>query len=95
MKPQRSSSEWLNVWVIFSGRNFVHMHQGKVVGTGAVIRGVNKDVVEASYQRTGEAEHRDRLIMLNVTELAYDGVTDSGYCFGPLEHDSSELPPSR
>jgi len=90
MRVEKATSEWLNVWVIFSGREFVHLHQGNVIGTGSVVRGINKDAVEALYTRQGETEIRQ--IVLNVTELSYDGVTNSGYCFGNLEHDFSELP---
>jgi hypothetical protein len=90
MKPEKANSEWLNVWVIFSGRKFLHLHQGNVIGNGFVVRGINKDAVEAHYQHEGENEGLP--VVLNVTELAYDAVTRSGYVLGECEHDFSDLP---
>jgi hypothetical protein len=86
MKTERAGSEWLNVWVNYSGRSFIHLHQGQVVASGRIVRGVNKEAVEAVYQHEGEDEVFP--VTLNVTELHYNGVTRSGYILGSLEHDT-------
>jgi hypothetical protein len=61
-----------------------------VIGAGRIIRALNNDKLEAAYTRTGEAEERQ--VVLNLRELHYDGVTDSGFCFGDPMHEYSDLP---
>lgn len=54
------------------------------------MRGVNKDAVEAEYRIKGTEGFFK--VTLTVTGLHYDGVTQSGYILGDMEHDFSELP---
>jgi hypothetical protein len=93
MKTERAGTEWLNVWVNFSGRQFIHLYKGNPVGNGRIVRGVNSNVVEAEYRHEGDEEYFK--VTLMVTGLHYDGATRSGYMLGEMEHDFSELPPAK
>jgi len=75
--------------VAFSTRDFVHMHNGAVIGAGTVIRALDNDNLEAAYKPTGE--DKERQVVLNLGQLHYDGVTDSGFCFGDPIFDYSDL----
>jgi hypothetical protein len=76
--------------VAFATRDFVHMHNGALIGAGTIIRALNNDNLEAAYKRTGE--EKERLVVLNLGHLHYDALTDSGFCFGEPMFDYSDLP---
>ena len=87
----RANSEWLNVWMNFNDRRFAHLYKGKEWGEGRIVRGVNSELVEAEYTHHGE--ENELPVMFKVVNLDYDPITRSGFIWGPMQHDFSELPP--
>ncbi len=90
MKLEKLPSVHQNLQVAFASREFVHLKDGAVIGAGTIVRALNSENVEANYERTGEKEARQ--VVLNISQLHYDGVTDSGFCFGDPAFDYSDLP---
>jgi hypothetical protein len=84
MKLIRLPAVHQNLMVAFATRDFVHMCNG------TMIRGLNNDNLEAAYKRTGE--EKERYVLLHLPELHYNGISDSGFCFGQPVHNYSDLP---
>lgn len=78
-----------NLNVSLSECDFVHLLKGEVISEGTIVRPLNSDNLEAQLKRAGEEEFRR--VVLNVDHLHYDDVTDTGFCFGDMVHDYSEL----
>jgi riboflavin synthase alpha subunit len=90
MKLIRLPAVNVNLYVRLADREFVHLVNGQVIGHGHFTFSLNNDNVEAVYHRGDETEARQ--IVLNVGQLHYDGVSDSGFCLGEVQHDYSEIP---
>jgi hypothetical protein len=90
MKLIRLPAVNVHLYVRFADRKFLHLKNGNAIGSGYFTWAANNDNIEAMYTREGETEPRQ--VVLNVEHLHYDGETDSGFCFGDVQHEHSEIP---
>jgi hypothetical protein len=89
MKLEKLPAVHQNLAVAFTECQFVHLRNGREIGTGTIVRALNAECLEAAYLRAGETE--ERRVVLYLSGLHYDGESDSGYCFGAAVHDYSEI----
>jgi len=88
-KLEKLPSVHQNLNVALTDCPFVHMHQGEAIGSGVITRALNSENIEALYTRMGETDKRR--VVLNVSMLHYDGLTDSGFCLGEQQHAYEEV----
>jgi hypothetical protein len=89
MKLEKLPAVHQNLMVAFAECKFVHLLNGKKIGSGVITRALNAECLEAFYLRAGEKE--ERRVVLNLPLLHYDGDRDSGFVFGAAVHDYSEI----
>jgi hypothetical protein len=70
-------------------RNFISLKNNEAIGSGVIVRTINKDCVEATYKHSDEEE--ERMVIFNVTGFHYDDQTKTGFCWGPVQHTLDEV----
>jgi hypothetical protein len=89
MKPAklpRRLTVFENVQTFTAERRFDLYSGGKILRSGVIVRAVNAEVVELSFD-----DLPDRFAFFELNALKYDAFNGTGFVFSPAVHEPEEL----
>ena len=83
MKLEKLPAVHQNLAVAFTECQFVHLRNGREIGTGSIVRALNSECLEAAYLRAGERRSgasSSSLISCTTTAIAIPATASARRC---------------